>query len=212
MENKNYTFPFDTCEKPNKNGIAQPYSVFLNLLICTMIATFLQKAKSVQSKILLITILIFELFHAYSHYKHVSGSIQINITHLLAYFMNFAFLFLFYKSTNHFPNDCFLLWLLFLVFLDLYLVYNYSFIYYLISMSLIYISLLCYYYSYFSEEIKNKIYYIIFMIILIILLFINEKKNCKKNLEKYPDFPFHVIIEFNGLILFYIICDTFYKL
>ena len=21
-----YTFPFDTCEKPNKNGIAQPYS------------------------------------------------------------------------------------------------------------------------------------------------------------------------------------------
>ncbi len=28
-----YTFPFDTCEIPNKTGIAQPYSVFFNVLI-----------------------------------------------------------------------------------------------------------------------------------------------------------------------------------
>lgn len=212
MENTNYTFPFDTCEKPNNNGIAQPYSVFFNILICILIGRFLQKAKSKQSQILLISILVFELFHAYSHYKHIPGTIQINITHLLAYFMNFAFLFLFYKTTNHFPNECFLLWLLFLVSIDLYLVYNYSFIYYLISMSLIYISLLFYYYSYLPKEVQTNIYYIIFMIALIILLFINEKKNCKKNLAKYPNFPFHIIIEFNGLILFYIICNTFYKL
>ena len=27
-----YTFPFNTCEKPNKNGIAQPYSAFFTPL------------------------------------------------------------------------------------------------------------------------------------------------------------------------------------
>ena len=35
-----YTFPFDTCEKPNKNGIAQPYSAFFNIINCVIIFYF----------------------------------------------------------------------------------------------------------------------------------------------------------------------------
>ena len=36
-----YTFPFDTCEKPNKKGIAQPYSFFFNFISTLIIIYFL---------------------------------------------------------------------------------------------------------------------------------------------------------------------------
>jgi len=36
-----YIFPFNTCETPNKNGIAQPYSVFFNIVSCFIIIYFL---------------------------------------------------------------------------------------------------------------------------------------------------------------------------
>ena len=91
-----YTFPFDTCEKPNKNGIAQPYSAFFNIINCVIIFYFLLKTKQIYTFILLFSILCFELFHVFSHINHIQGSIQINITHLLTYFMNLAFFYLFY--------------------------------------------------------------------------------------------------------------------
>ena len=202
-----YIFPFDTCEIPNKNGIAQPFSVFFNLLICSLIFYFLLNSKTNHAKILLISILVFELFHTFSHFIHI----QINITHFLAYVMNISFLYFFYKVTNILPNKYFLFWLSLLVLLDLYLVFTSSFVYYLMSMSLIYISILFYYYKHLPKPVQDYIFYIIFFIILIIGLFFNEKKNCKKML-KTIHFPFHIIIEFTGLILFYIICNTFYKL
>ena len=86
-----YTFPFDTCEKLNKNGIAQPYSAIFNLINCIIILHFLLKTKRKYTFILLFSILCFELFHVFSHIVHIQGNIQINITHLLTYFMNLAF-------------------------------------------------------------------------------------------------------------------------
>jgi hypothetical protein len=206
-----YIFPFDTCEIPNKKGIAQPFSVFFNLLICLLIFYFLWNSKTNHAKILLISILVFELFHTFSHFIHIHGNIQINITHFLAYVMNISFLYFFYKVTDIFPNKYFLFWLLLLVLLDLYLVFKSSFVYYLMSMSVIYISILFFYYKYLPKQVQNYIFYIISVIILIISLFFNEKINCKKML-KTIHFPFHIIIEITGLILFYIICSTFYKL
>jgi hypothetical protein len=45
-KNKLYTFPFSTCERPNKNGISQPYSVFFNLISCFIIIYFLSLTKN----------------------------------------------------------------------------------------------------------------------------------------------------------------------
>ena len=86
-----YTFPFSTCEKPNTTGIAQPYSSLLNLINCLIIFYFLLKVKQNYTFILLFFILCFELFHVFSHSIHITGTIQINITHMLSYCINFAF-------------------------------------------------------------------------------------------------------------------------
>jgi hypothetical protein len=111
-KDNSYTFPFNTCEKPNKIGIAQPYSVFFNLLSCFIIIYFLTKTKSKYSFLLLIAILLFELFHTFSHTIHINNYSQIIITHLLAYFVNFCYFIVLYNYSKVFPNNMFLFYLL----------------------------------------------------------------------------------------------------
>lgn len=207
-----YTFPFNTCEKTNKNGIAQPYSALFNLINCMIIFYFLLKTKNNSTFILLFSILCFEFFHLFSHIKHIKGSIQINVIHSMSYFMNFAFLNVFYSYTNKLPTNAFIFYLVALIGFDIYAVLNLSFIYYLLSQSAIFISLLLYYFSLLPKFIQRSIYQIIFFVGITILLFLNEKYNCEKMLNLYPHFPYHILIEIIGIVLFYIICSNFYKL
>jgi hypothetical protein len=207
-----YIFPFNTCEKPNKNGIAQPYSVFFNLITCSIIFYFLMNTKTNPSFLLLFCILIFESFHVFSHIVHIPGSMQINITHLLTYFMNIAFFYLFYSYTKKLPSYEFITYMCLLVILDIYTFYNYSFIYYLTTQSAIFISLLMYYFPLLPKFIQNSVYKIIFFVSIVIVLFLNETYNCKNMMAFYPDFPYHIFIEIIGIVLFYIICSNFYKL
>lgn len=207
-----YTFPFDTCEKPNKNGVAQPYSALFNIINCLIIFYFLLKTKNIHTFILLFSILCFELFHVFSHMVHIKGSIQINITHSLTYFMNLAFFYVLYSYTNVLPSYGFVFYLIALIIFDVYSIFYLTIIYYLLSQSIIFISLLLYYFPLLPKFIQNSIYQIIFFVGIIILLFLNEKYNCKKMLEFYPDFPYHIFIEIIGIVLFYIISSNFYKL
>lgn len=207
-----YTFPFDTCEISNKNGIAQPYSALFNIINCIIILFFLFKTKNFYTFILLFSILCFELFHVFSHIIHIEGSIQINVTHFLTYLINFTFFYLFYKYTKTVPSYWFIFYLLILVFFDIYSIFNLTIIYYLLSQSLIFISILLYYFNLLPQFIQKSIYQIIFLVGIIILLFLNEKYNCKKMLAFYPHFPYHIFIEIIGIILFYIISSNFYKL
>lgn len=207
-----YTFPFSTCEKPNKNGIAQPYSSLLNLINCIIIFYFLLKTKHYYTFILLFSILCFELFHVFSHSIHIKGSIQINITHLLSYCINFAFFYVFYNYVKIIPSIWFLIYYIFLIFFDIYTFFNMNVVYYIFSQALLFLSVLFYYYTFLAKNIKNKINIIFFLVFLIILLFLNEKFNCAKMMSIYPHFPYHILIEIIGIVLFYIICSTFYKL
>lgn len=207
-----YTFPFNTCEKPNKNGIAQPYSAFFNLINCSIIFYFLLHTKTTQAFILLFCILMFESFHVFSHMVHIPGSIQINITHILTYFMNIAFLYVFYSYTKKCPSYEFIIFMCLLVILDIYTFCNYSVIYYLTTQSAIFISILVYYFPLLPKSIQSSVYKIIFFVGIIIILFINETYNCKNMLSIYPHFPYHIFVEIVGILLFYIICSNFYKL
>ena len=78
-----YTFPFTTCEKVNKMGMAQPYSALVNILNCIIILYFLTKTNNRKSFMLILLFLLFEAFHAFSHSIHIPGNIQINIIHIL---------------------------------------------------------------------------------------------------------------------------------
>jgi len=207
-----YTFPFSTCEKPNKNGIAQPYSALFNFINCLIVFYFLMKTTNNYTFVLLFSLLCFELFHVFSHMIHISGSIQTNIAHSLTYFINFAFLYAFYRYTNKFPNYLFILYLIVLVCFDIYSLFYLSVVFYIISQSIIMISLLSYYIPLLPKFVKYSMYQIIFLVVVIILLFLNEKYNCEKMISIYPDFPYHILIEICGIFLFYIICSTFYKL
>lgn len=207
-----YTFPFNTCEKPNKNGIAQPYSALFNFINCVIVFYFLLKTTHNYTFVLLLSLLCFELFHVFSHMIHISGSIQTNIAHSLTYFINFAFLYAFYRYTNKFPNYLFIFYLILLVCFDIYSLFYLSVVFYIISQSIIMISVLSYYAPLLPKLVKYSIYQIIFFVVVIILLFLNEKYNCEKMLDIYPDFPYHILIEISGIFLFYIICSIFYKL
>ena len=207
-----YTFPFSTCEKPNKTGIAQPYSSLLNLINCLIIFYFLLQTKQQYAFTLLFFILCFELFHVFSHSIHISGSIQINITHILSYCINFSFLFFFYNYMKILPSIWFIIFYAFLIFCDIYAFCNMNVVYYIFSQALLFLSVLLYYYPLLTKYIKDKIHVIFLLVLAIIILFLNEKYNCEKMMTIYPDFPYHSLIEIVGIFLFYIICSTFYKL
>ena len=207
-----YTFPFSTCEKPNTRGIAQPYSSLLNLINCLIIFYFLLKVEQNYTFILLFFILCFELFHVFSHCVHISGSIQVNVIHILSYFINIAFLFFFYKYTKELPSIWFIIFYSILICFDIYAFNNMNVVYYIFSQALLFLSVLCYYYLFLSKNIKNNIHIIFFLVLSIIILFLNEKYNCDKMMAIYPHFPYHIFIEIIGIILFYVICNNFYKL
>ena len=85
-------------------------------------------------------------------------------------------------------------------------------VYYIFSQALLFLSVLFYYYPLLNKNLKDKLHIIFFIVILIIILFLNEKYNCEKMLDFYPQFPWHILIEILGIILFYVICSNFYKL
>jgi hypothetical protein len=207
-----YTFPFNTCEPPNKKGIAQPYSVFFNLVSCGIIIYFLSITENLSSRLLLFSILLFEMFHTFSHSIHLPNHSQIIITHVLAYLVNFCYLYALYRYSNVFPSNAFLVYLLIVVLFDIYAFLNLPFVFYLSSQFLLFISLFLYYYDYFTENVKTKIPIIFILTFLIVLLFINESYNCEKMLEKCSWFPFHIFIEITAIFIVYNISSIFSEL
>lgn len=161
---------------------------------------------------MLFSILCFELFHTFSHCRHIKGNIQTNITHILTYFINTALFCAFYNYTKKIPSIAFILYIIILVCFDIYAFFNLSLVFYILSQAVIMISLLFYYYKLMPARIQKNMYSLIFLVCLIIIFFMNEKFNCKKILSLYPHFPFHILIEIVGIVIFYLICSSFYKL
>ena len=162
------------------------------------------KTKKRYTFIFLFSILCFELSHTFSHILHIQSSIQLNITHSLTYFVNLAFFYALYCYTNKLPSYEFVFYLFVLVCADIYSIFNLTIIYYLLSQSAIFISLLVYYFPLLPNFIQNSVYQIIFFVGIIVLLLLNEIYNCEKMLKIHPHFPYHIFIEIIGIVLFYI--------
>ena len=131
---------------------------------------------------------------------------------MLSYCINFAFLFFFYNCMKKMPSIWFILLYSSLIAFDIYVFCNMNVVFHIFTQALLFLSVLFYYYPFLTQSIKDKINIIFFLVILIIILFLNEKCNCEKMMDFYPDFPYHALIEIVGIFLFYIICSTFYKL
>lgn len=204
-------FPFNTCEKVSE-GIAQPYSVLFNAINCVIVVYYLLKCKNTYTFFFLLSILLFELFHVFSHAFHISGVIQTNIAHILTYAINISFFFLLQKHTRFPISTLYMGYLFLLVCFDLYSIYNLSIVYYILSQSLIFISLMTYYFPLLPKFIQRSVFHIVYTIIAILMLVINEKYNCERMMSFNPHFPYHLFIEIAGIVLFHIICSNFYKL
>jgi hypothetical protein len=209
-----FTFPFNTCEKTNKDGISQLYSVFVNLISCIIIFYFLCKTKHIYTFLFLFAILCFELFHVFSHAIHMNKYIylQTNIIHVLTYTITISLFLCLYNYTKIIPNDLFLFYLFLLVLFDIFALFHLSVFYYVLSQALLIISLMSYYLPLLPLFIQKSIYQIIFFIIISLLLLLNEIYNCKKMMQVNPDFPYHIFLEISLMALFYAICSNFYKL
>lgn len=208
-----YTFPFDTCEKPNKDGlVAQPYSVIVNIITCSIVFYFLTLTTTYRAFFLLLSLLIFELFHTLSHFIHIEGKFLYTITHISGFLVNLSFLNFLYNYTGVFPSNSYLLFLGCILVADLFCFFNLSFIFFVATQILLFLAILVYYYNLLPSNIKYRIKLLVFSTILIYLLFVNEKMNCKKMMKMFPSFPFHMIIEIVSIIPIYFLSDTFYSL
>lgn len=206
-----FTFPFDTCETSSKEGIAQPYSAFINFIDCCVIFYFLLKVKHFYTFLLLFFILCFQWVHMFSHMFHIQGSIQTNIIHAITYCINISLLYACYGYTHIFPHYAFLLFLCLFVCFDIYSFLHLHLVFYLLTQSIIFISILFYYYPLLPAFIQKSVYPIVCIIGVALLFEINEIMNCTRLLSLYP-FPYHIFVELLAILLFYTICSHFYKL
>ena len=212
IKDNDFIFPFSTCEKPNKNGIAQPYSVIVNVISIFIIFYFLCQVKNIYTFSLILCLLAFECMHTFSHVIHLPNYIQLNIIHGLAYIVNLCYLLVFYNYTGQAPSLLFTTILIILLLFDIYSFMFLSFVFYFSSSVLIFFAILIYYYKYIPQNKKQYILIILSLGASITLLFYNEKMNCKRMLEIFPNFPFHAILEIAGLFIFYFICKFFSSL
>jgi hypothetical protein len=59
---------------------------------------------------------------------------------------------------------------------------------------------------------KKRLNILLIIIGIIYLGFVNEAFNCKKMLKKFPNFPFHALIEILILIAVYLFSLSFYNI
>jgi hypothetical protein len=208
-----YTFPFNSCEIPQKNGIAQPYSTTINLFLCSIIIFYLAKSNNNYSRMFLASVLIFNIFHTFSHFIHISffTNGQFYLTHFSAIISTFFFILLLNNITkkNLFQWQIWLLLLLYIFDLIL-IILNISHIYNIITFLLLLFLIMIFYYGFLSGKIKQNIIYIILFSLIVLFFQIFEIFHCQFILENF-NFPFHIMTEISACIPIYLLCVTFYK-
>jgi hypothetical protein len=212
IDKNEYTFPFDTCETPKNKFFAQPYSVTVNFISTLIVLYFLSKTHTIHGFMLLFSLLLFDLSHTFSHFIHIKPGIQITLVHVLAYFLNFSFFYALYKYTKKIPSLSLIIFLIIILVIDIYAFFNLSLLYYIFTQILFFFSIFIYYYGSLSNSMKKNLNILLVIIGIIYLGFINEAFNCKKMLEKFPNFPFHAIIEILILFAVYFFSLSFYNI
>ncbi len=202
-------FPFNTCEEPNKKSwVAQPISAFINMITCLILIYFFLQAKTSIIRLLILSFILFEIFHTFSHITHIDGTIQSNIIHGIWYFLSFMVLIASIKITKQYPNIYTILILLTIIIIDINLFFQANKLYMVFTALTLPVVIVISYYNLYPIYIKKAIPYLIALLIILGLVLINEKINCL-NMMKYAKLPYHAIIEIIGMILFTLLSYIF---
>ena len=193
-----YIFPFTTCEPKSTNAyIAQPYSFSINVLACLVLLYFLLQDYPLSTKLIILAILIFEIWHAISHAIHLPNINYMRIIHYLFYLIIASFVYYIY---DHKPDKFFnlpiitYLVIVFAIFIDTYLLFWIKGGYSVISGILLFAIVLISFWSLLPINLKNHCFTLLGLILLGIVLFINEYYNCEKMLSLLP-LPYHALVE-----------------
>ncbi len=209
---KNDVFPFNTCENPNKKGIAQPYSFIINAIGVFVIFYYLFQVKHFYTGLTIFLLGVFQSMHSFSHAFHIGERELQNITHITAILLGISFFYMFYNITKRLPHFSIIVILLTILSSDIYLtIEKYPFIYTFFTQISIFLIILVSYYSYLNQSLRNIIKLLIPLTIVVSLIVLNEKYNCSTMLSNYPDFPFHIFVEITGFFILVIIVRGFYK-
>jgi hypothetical protein len=208
-----YTFPFNSCEIPQTDGIAQPYSTSVNLLLCLIILYFLQKSTNVYSRVFLTSILIFNAFHTFSHTIHINlyKNLQFLLTHFSAIASTIAFLFLLHFITKKALQTWQICTLVLFYLIDVGLIFlNVSHIYNITVFLIILFSILLFYYPSMPKVIQKNVWYIIGFSCIVLTFRIFEILNCQFILREFQGFPFHTLTEISATIPIFLLCYSFH--
>jgi hypothetical protein len=209
---KKFTFPFDTCEIPQKNApIAQPFSFAVNLIIISVIVYFLFQCKTTLNFLVIFSLFCFELSHTFAHAVHIPGKIQFIVTHTAVLFTIIFLSYLLYKRTNRVPSWPYLVAYFAILVIDLAVIlYDLPFILDLVFYLLLFVLVLGYYYSYLPDKKRGDMQILLGLFVVIFGLELNEFYHCSQWLKWWPQFPLHIFVESFGIFPIYYLCRIFY--
>jgi len=203
-----YTFPFDTCEVPQRDVlVAQPVSSLLVLLSVAVLTSALLRAKSFPVRGLIASFLAFEVFHFLSHAVHVPGKSQVLVIHVLAYVVNAFYFYALWRFTRRAPSNFLVALVCGLVVVDVYAVLSLPFMYYFSTQVLLFV-LLSFYYSKEVVVLQECAVPLVSGVAVLTLLLHNETVNCTTML-RFGRFPYHALVEAAALGVVWVLCKVF---
>ena len=211
-----FVFPYNTAEKVREDSIVkQPYSAFINAITCIMILYFLLKTKTFHGFLLIFSVLLFELFHTFSHTIHLKHIyyLQSQILHSIALIVNATVIYSFSKYSNKDLPLGIVIFIILLLGFDNYAFRNLHISYYINTQIIIFFTIIYYYYPYikkFFTPLKIKLYITGFVIGY--LAFMNETVNGEYMMKNYSNIPFHAIVELSIFVIFYNFVSSLYKI
>ena len=195
-------FPFNTCEIRG-NVVDQPYSASINILSCIILLYLLLQAKHIEIRFFILSLLIFQAYHAYSHMfwsENEESLIHVYIIHSITYIIIFALIIAISFISGELPNIPIIFTV---ILLDMFILYNYiGTVYNAISGINIWVVVLItgLWNVKLPAIVKQLLPMLLILFGVVILLFFNEKYNCQTMMEAYP-FPYHTAIEICGLVI-----------
>lgn len=218
-----FQFPFSTCENSSSTPPIQPASFYANCIAVLILVGFLVYAifsTSITKKnrtyifTLFLSFVLFESWHAFSHYYHIDAkmnqnqnqnqNLQAYVAHALFYFIILSTLFTMCHlgSGKMFNGNIYVTCLfLLLIVVDLYMVIKWKGLFMMFSgFSL----LLFVYYTHFHlipKSLKKYLYIMLILLFILIALVSNEAFFCEQ-MQKNHAFPYHVLVEVMGAIIF----------
>jgi hypothetical protein len=197
-----FSFPFTTCETNTNGSVAQPFSAIANAVTClTLLALLLLVAKTTPVRILLGSFAAFEAWLAFSHVKHIPGTLETDVVHALSYSMTLATLdaILFLSGRRLSTSTLSILCLLFCV--DLYIWFYVKGLWTVVSGLTIFAVVVFGNYKKLPSFFRSRVSCLASGLLLLLLLLANETRNCE-SMMRFKVLPYHVLVEILGFVLF----------